>query len=56
VRTALWLAVSVNVGLLFVWGAGLRQLAGGTRLQILWAGLATAALGLVLVAMKILVH
>ena len=56
VYTGLWLAMSVNVALLFVWGAGLRQLAGGTSLQILASGMATAALGLVLVVLKIIVH
>lgn len=56
VETALWIAVLVNVALLFIWGAGLRQLAGGTGLQVLGAGLASASLGLVLVALKVLVH
>ena len=56
VETALWIAVLVNVALLFIWGAGLRQLAGGTRLQVLAAGLASACLGLVLVALKVLLH
>ena len=56
VEAALWIAVLVNVALLFVWGAGLRQLVGGTRLQVVGAGLASASLGLVLVALKVLVH
>ena len=56
VGTALWIAVLVNVALLFIWGAGLRQLAGGTGLQVLGGGLASASLGLVLVALKVLVH
>ena len=56
VGTALWIAVLVNVALLFIWGAGLRQLAGGTGLQVLGGGLASASLGLVLVAPKVLVH
>jgi hypothetical protein len=34
----------------------LRQLAGGTWLQILGAGLASAILGLALVLLKVLVH
>jgi hypothetical protein len=55
-ETALWIAVLVNVSLLFMWGAGLRHLAGGTKLQVLGAGLASASLGLVLVALKVLVH
>ncbi len=56
VETALWIAVLLNVALLFIWGAGLRQLAGGTGLQMLGAGLASASLGLVLVALKVFVH
>jgi hypothetical protein len=56
VGTGLWIAVLLNVGLLFVWGVGLRQLSGGTLLQTLGAGLASATLGLVLVLLKILVH
>jgi hypothetical protein len=55
-ETALWIAVLVNVALLFTWGAGLRQLAGGTGLQVLGAGLASASLGLVLVVLKVLLH
>ena len=54
--TALWIAVLVNVGLLFIWGAGLRQLSGGTSLQVLGAGLASTSLGLVLIVLKGLVH
>ena len=56
VETALWVAVLLNVALLFTWGAGLRQLAGGTGLQVVGAGLASASLGLVLVVLKVLVH
>jgi hypothetical protein len=56
VATALWIAVLVNVGLLFIWGTGLRQLTGGTPTQALGAGLASASLGFVLVALKVLVH
>ncbi len=56
IDTALWIAVLVNVALLFIWGVGLRQLAGGTGLQVLGAGLTSASLGLVLVALKLLVH
>jgi hypothetical protein len=55
-ETGLWIAVLLNVGLLFVWGVGVRRLSGGTTLQALGAGLASATLGLVLVALKILVH
>ena len=55
-ETALWIAVLVNVGLLFTWGAGLRQLSGGTSLQALGAGLASTSFGLVLIVLKVLVH
>jgi hypothetical protein len=55
-ETALWIAVLVNVGLLFIWGAGLRQLSGGTSAQVLGAGLASTSLGLALIALKVLVH
>jgi hypothetical protein len=55
VGTGLWIATFVNVGLLFVWGAGLRQLAGGVLGQVLLAGLSSAALGLLLVLLKVIV-
>ena len=55
VSTALWIATGVNVGLLFVWGAGLRQLAGGASRQILLAGLSSASLGLVLAGFKAII-
>jgi hypothetical protein len=56
VNTGLWVGLSVNVVLLFVWGAGLRELSGGSASQILGAGMSSAALGLVLVALKVFVH
>jgi len=56
VDTGLWVGLSVNVVLLFVWGAGLRELSGGSPAQILGAGMSSAALGLVLVALKVFVH
>jgi hypothetical protein len=55
-ETALWIAVLVNVMLLFVWGLGLRQRAGGTPLRAVGSGLASATLGLVLIVLKVLVH
>ena len=55
-NTGLWVGLSVNVVLLFVWGAGLRELSGGSAAQILGAGMSSAALGLVLVALKVFVH
>ena len=54
--TALWVALGVNIVLLFVWGAGLRELSGGTLAEMLGAGASTAALGLILVLLKVLVH
>jgi hypothetical protein len=55
VATGLWIATVLNVGLLFVWGAGLREFAGGTLGQTLLAGLSSASLGLLLVLLKIVV-
>lgn len=55
-KTGLWIAVWVNILLLFVWGAALRQRAGGTHLQAMAAGLASLALGLTLAGLKLLVH
>ena len=54
--TGLWIAVLLNVCLMFIWGAGLRELSGGRRLQMLGAGLASASLGFLLVLLKLLVH
>jgi hypothetical protein len=54
--TALWIAICVNIVLLFVWGAGLKQAAGGTGGWILLSGLWTVTLGVVLVILKLLVH
>jgi hypothetical protein len=56
VKTGLWIAIIANTALLFVWGAILRHQAGGTPAQFLAAGLTTAMLGLVLVALKTLLH
>jgi hypothetical protein len=55
VATALWIAAGVNVGLLFVWGAVLRDIAGGSLAQVLLGGLSSAALGLLLVLLKVIV-
>jgi hypothetical protein len=55
-ETGLWVALATNTALLFIWGAALRERAGGTPLQALLSGLATAMLGLVIVALKVLVH
>ncbi len=56
VNAGLWVAIIANTVLLFVWGSILRHRAGGTPAQFLAAGLTTAMLGLVLVALKTLVH
>jgi hypothetical protein len=55
VATGLWIATGVNVGLLFIWGVALREAAGGTRGQMLLAGLSSAALGLLLALLKVIV-
>ena len=55
VSTALWIAMGVNVGLLALWGAGLRQIAGGTTGQVLLASLSSASLGLLLALPKVIV-
>jgi hypothetical protein len=54
--TGLWVAIIANTVLLFVWGAILRHRAAGSPVEFLAAGLTTAMLGLVLVALKVLVH
>src|SRR3954451_1464662 len=55
-NTGLWAATVANVVLLFAWGAVLSELANGTRVQVFVGGLETSTLGLVLVALKALVH
>jgi len=54
--TGVWLASIANVVLLFVWGAGMREVAGASVGQVLGAGLSSATLGLILVGLKVLVH
>ena len=56
VGTGLWIAISANTVLLFVWGAILRHRAAGSTMQFIAAGLTTAMLGLALVALKVVVH
>jgi hypothetical protein len=56
VETGLWAAIIANTVLLFAWGGILRHRAGGSWLQFVAAGATTAMLGLVLVALKVLVH
>jgi hypothetical protein len=55
-KTGLWIAMIANTVLLFCWGAILRHRTGGSSFEWLMAGLTTATLGLVLVALKALVH
>jgi hypothetical protein len=55
-KTGLWVAIIANTALLFCWGAILRHQAEGTALQWLMAGLTTATLGLMLIALKALIH
>ena len=54
--TGLWIAISANTALLFIWGAILRHRAAGSPLEFIGAGLTTAMLGLALVALKALIH
>ncbi len=56
VNTSLWIAIIANTFLLFAWGALLRRRAAGNAMESTLAGLTTAMLGLVLVALKALVH
>ncbi len=56
IETALWVATGVNVVLLFVWGAVVRRIAGGTAWISLRAGLAAGSLGLMLAALKWVIH
>ena len=55
-KTGLWIAMIANTVLLFCWGAVLRHRAEGSAFEWFMAGLTTATLGLVLVALKALVH
>ncbi|UGS37431.1 hypothetical protein [Capillimicrobium parvum] len=54
--TGFWVATIVNVLLLMLWGAEMRHLTGGTTLQIILAGLFSSVLGLILAALKVVVH
>lgn len=56
IETALWTATAVNVLLLFVWGAIVRRISGGTAWISLRAGLAAGSLGVVLAALKWVIH
>ncbi len=56
IETALWVATGVNVLLLFVWGAIVRRVSGGSAWISTRAGLAAASLGLVLAALKWVIH
>jgi hypothetical protein len=56
IETALWAATAVNVLLLFVWGAIVRRVSGGTAWISLRAGLAAGSLGLVLAGLKWVIH
>ncbi len=54
--TGVDVAIVANLTLLFVWGAALDRRAGSPALHAVWAGAAAAALGGVLVVLKVLVH
>jgi hypothetical protein len=54
--TGLWIGLGCNIVLLLIWGAGVRELAGGTRTQMLISALASGSLGLLLAGLKVIVH
>ncbi|HEY6779672.1 MAG TPA: hypothetical protein VI111_01890 [Thermoleophilaceae bacterium] len=54
--TGLWIGLGCNIGLLLIWGAGVRELAGGSRLQVLASALVSGSLGLLLAVLKVVVH
>jgi len=54
--TAFWVATIMNVLLLFLWGAEMRRVTRGTLSQVVLAGLFSAAFGLLLTVLKVLVH
>jgi hypothetical protein len=54
--TGVDVAIVANLTLLFVWGAALDRRAGSAPLHAAWAGTAAAALGGILVVLKVLVH
>jgi hypothetical protein len=56
VETGVDVAFWLNVAVLFGWAAILRRSTGGTLSQALRAGLGGAALGLLLVLLKVVVH
>jgi hypothetical protein len=55
-RTGLWVGIIANTVLLFAWGAILRHRAAGSPLEVIAAGMTTAMLGVLLVALKVVVH
>lgn len=54
--TGLWVAIGANLVLLFLWGAALKEAAGGRGIWLLLSGLWTLILGVVLVVLKLIVH
>lgn len=54
--TGLWIGLGCNVLLLLIWGAGVRELAGGTHAQMAFSALASGSLGLLLAVLKVAVH
>jgi hypothetical protein len=53
---AVTIALITNTVLLAAWGAGLRQLSGGTPRQLVTSALTCSAFGIVLIVLKIVVH
>ncbi|MFN8201356.1 MAG: hypothetical protein U0S48_02250 [Solirubrobacteraceae bacterium] len=54
--TAFWVATGMNVFLLVLWGAEMRRVAGGNATQIVLARLFSGSIGLLLAALKVIVH
>jgi len=54
--TAFWVATVMNVLLLALWGAEMRRMTGGNATEIVLAGLFSAGIGLLLAALKVIVH
>ena len=54
--TAFWIATIINVLLLMMWGAEMRRVTGGTTVQIILAGMVSSVFGLLLIALKVIVH
>jgi hypothetical protein len=54
--TAFWVATAFNVCLLIVWGAEMRRVTGGGVMEMVLSGLFSGSIGLLLAALKVVVH